>query len=142
MHLYVLARANKRRLSEWINDLLAQFFIYKPRVQQLKAIQTLKAKPFNPDETMAVQLSVREIKLLEIVFPESAKDELLSEIQPQPFGENTNFIVSMLKKVFHLEDIGPLPPPRRFRIPHYEDIEVVGIGIKKDEYDSDGREIL
>lgn len=66
-HLYMLTRGQKDLVDNYINDLQAQHFSYKP----------------NPHTAPGyLQLGVRPVQLWEITFPREHLNEVLATIQP------------------------------------------------------------
>lgn len=123
MHLYVLARGHEMFLDRWRNDLLARYFPLKYD----------NKKPIGN-----VQLSVRPIQLLEIVFPEPAYEQVLELVRP--YDLRMKWLTTMLRKGLHLKPIKKILKKDNLEIDH-RFVAIHGIGVKKDEY-KDGIELI
>jgi hypothetical protein len=126
----MLTRGIKPRVDRMINDLLSRYYpldnVPNPITKQREKVIT--------------QLAVRPIQLWEVVFPETALDEVLSLIGPYNWNPKHNTQLAFLRKMLG-KGIKKLPPQKSLKnFKNYEimrklithDIEVAGIGIKKD----------
>ena len=118
MHFYCIARGVKDPLERWINDLLAQYYPYKYH----------KDKPPG-----VVQLAVREVKLLEVVYPEEVHDEVMKIMQPR-HGWDKRLVKSalFLRKVLRLDKVD-MKDLENAGLPTSTYISVIPLGIKKDK---------
>lgn|SRR3990167_1907621 len=128
MHLYIAVRGIKHELERFISALEAQWFYLD--------------KKDEPGGKVLAQLHVRPIQLYEIVFPEPALKEVLMVVQPYPFLSKEAKWADWIRKLTALVgmELEPIPysmndlikmqtPKRPIR---KQDIDVVGIGIKRD----------
>lgn len=122
MHLYGLVRAEKDRLQKWINDLSAQFYPIKwidPTTQKVVGGY--------------VQLAVREVKLLEIVFPAESEAEVMTMLNPH--GQVGGF-TKILKKIYFFLGLNKVLPREKWaktnKLVANDNIEFIAIGTKPD----------
>ena len=118
MHFYCIARGVKDPLERWINDLLAQYYPYK----------------FDKDKPPGIlQLAVREIKLLEIVYPEEHHENVMKIVQPRHgWDRRVRRQARILRKILKLDkmvlrDYGCGLPTSTY-------ISVIPLGTKKDKF--------
>lgn len=116
MHLYVIARASKDKLDRWVNDVTAQYVPHE----------------YEKGKVGMLQVSVRPIQLLEIVFPEPQLDEVLKIVRPiHNYGGRA---ISILRKLLGIEKLELKVEDKIFyRIPN-ADISITPIGIKRDVF--------
>lgn len=127
--MYVIIRAFKERQERYVNDLLAVYCRYRVKDGRKKK---LKLK--------GVQLGVREIKLYEVVFPETSYNDVLDIMQPYTWKHAFTKYVPWLRRLLKLDKIKTgVEPNLTF---NRNNVEVLGIGVKKDRYDKDGVEQL
>jgi hypothetical protein len=122
MHLYGLVRAEKRRLDRWIEDLSAQYFPIKIIDPYTKKI-----------EQMHVQIAVRKVELLEIVFPKESYAEAMTVINPHgQIGGFTKFI----NKVYMFLGLNKVLNKKKWlptnKMVDSTNIEFIAIGTKDD----------
>ena len=134
MHLYVIGRGIKPHLERWENDLLAQPIPYKFKDKDGKL------------QDGAVQLSVRPIKLYEIVFPEDQLDLVMSMVGTSDavLKENPriNKFVKVLRKFMRLQKAPKVKTSIWFAPNNISKaVGITPIGLKKDEF-RDGVERL
>jgi hypothetical protein len=140
MHLYVLARGQADRMQRWINDLNAQYLPFKHPALKKEG---------------KIQLSVREMKLLEICFPEEQLDEVLKIVRPQqnlPYFRLIRVLRRFLGKVedcpaydtkgVNSGDSGVLGTGWSFYRVLNDSVAVHAIGIKRDKRDEKGTELI
>ena len=124
MHLIVLSEGVGMWLRKWIADLEAQRFMWKC-----------------PDgKERSLNLAVREVKLLDIVFPREQFKNVLSLVQPyDSIGKWENYI-TLIRKALGLKRItlGVTTSNKVFR----QFVRVCGIGVKEEFNDENGIEIL
>jgi len=140
MHLYVLARGTHYAVQQWMNDLAAQYVPFKhPTV----------------GKDGQLQLGVREVKLLEITFPEEQLDEVLKIVRPQPGLPHMRLIRVLRRFLGKLEDVpdydtkgvingdsGVIGTGWSFYRVLNSAVAVKGIGIKRDARDEKGTELI
>lgn len=140
MHLIVGIRGIKHDFDRFISDLSGKYLPYKFYNPETKQLQEGH-----------VQVSVRPIQLFEIVFPEESKDIILTTIFPNHtkgghYGnaatERYKWILNKIRKLIGIEEM-PEDFDKSQTIPLWnKNIEVVGIGIKKDVRNEYGVEML
>jgi len=120
MHLYILARGHKDKIERWENDLLARYYPYEHE----------KGKPKG-----LLQLSVREVKIYEIVFPEEHMEEILQTIKPKDYGKVGKYrkLINFFAKILGLEKVPEYTPDNKFRV-FNDAVGIHAIGIKRDEF--------
>lgn len=127
MHLYVLARGINSAMRQWVEDVSAIFLPIE----------------YAPGKKGKVRVAVRPIQLYEIVFPEEHEEFMLGAIQDNGHDGVKNKWLKGCVKVLR----GFLGVKKTTRVknngaifnPH---VMLTHIGIKKDERDKDGIEIL
>ncbi|RLJ03631.1 MAG: hypothetical protein DRP11_00100 [Candidatus Aenigmatarchaeota archaeon] len=118
MHLIVVAEGAKIWIEKFINDLSAMWLYPKERDEK-------------------VQLAVREVKLLDLVFPESCKDQVLAALgleNPEDNKEIKRFhtVISWLRRFLKLKPVKcNVPPSHEIYKPF---VRVIPVGIKEDSY--------
>ena len=122
MHLFVLAEGVKPDLDRWINDLLAQYYDYDIH----------KGKP------LRIQLAVREVKLLDLVFPKPCLDEVLSTIAPYGECDLNMRGFGTFRRILKLKPIDKIAVWNQRVFRHA--CRAMPIGIKEDVVDSKGVE--
>lgn len=125
MHLYVIARGEKMWLEQWKNDLAAQHFEYQSGIAQNMSGAKVKN---------TVQLAIRPIQFLEIVFPEPCLQEVLQTVRPNPFADKQRymkFLSNKLRQGSKLDSIPEYDRTRQLRVLN-PFVSVHGIGLKKD----------
>ena len=117
----------KDRQDRWVNDLLARYYPYE----------------YKKGEWGQLQLSVRPIQLYEIVFPEKMEQEVLGLIRPVKYdrGNMRNLfdetMLATMRKILGADKkIGKIPPEEPRYLMNRNDIEVIGIGLKKDVFEN------
>ena len=127
MHLYVLARGIDTAMRQWVNDVSAIFL----------PIEYAKGKKGK------VRVAVRPIQLYEIVFPEEHKDFILGAIPDNGHDGHKNKwlkgIVHVLRGFLGVKASQRKEPNGAIINPY---VMLTHIGIKKDQRDKDGIEIL
>ena len=128
MHVYCLTRGIKHDVDRFITELQGKYLPYE----------------FEKGKQGLVQFSVRPIQLWEMVFPEPALPNVMttlfsdgnvrkSESEFSYAGRNDKYLWAMRK----LLNSKPFPKfdPKAIPLPLYKkNIEIAGIGIKKDSY--------
>lgn len=126
MHLYVVARGQIDMLNRYINDLSARYYKYRYK----------KGVPKGD-----IQLAVRPVQLLEIVFPEEHLQDILAVV-PVVDTKRLKPFTKTLRKLLKLK---PVPERKRTDMiisSVHRHVALHGIGIKEDEKDKDGIEML
>lgn len=128
MQLDVIARADRNAMRQWVEALNAQWLPYE----------------YAPGKFGKFRLSVREIRLFQLTFPEPVKDYVLSLVYPEPWRKSMlqDMGILALQKALRADidiDLTGITPAGNFAHNH---IECIGIGMKKDERDSRGIEKL
>jgi len=127
MHLYVLARGIDTAMKQWVNDVSAIFLPIE----------------YAPGKKGKVRVAVRPIQLYEIVFPEEQKDFILGAIPDNGHDRVKNKwmigIVKVLRSFLRVKATPSVPNNGTIYNPH---VMLTHIGIKKDQRDKDGIEIL
>ena len=129
MHLYIMTRGIKKDSDQFITELQGKYLPFK------------FPDPKNPKELMPcnLQLGVRPIRLYEVVFPEDSKDIVLSTILgtegvwkdgKSQHKKHQKWIWS-IRKILGCEPIPKYKTDLVLPISK-QNVEVVGIGIKKD----------
>jgi len=118
MHLIVVAEGAKIWIEKFINDLSAMWLYPKERDEK-------------------IQLAVREIKLLDLVFPESCRDQVLAALNPEKPEDNRpakrfHTIISWLRRFLKLKPVKfDIQPSNEIYKPF---VRVIPVGIKEDSY--------
>lgn len=130
MHLYIAVRGQKGRVEDFIRDLQAQYFPYKYAVNQE-----------GQKQEGILQMGVRPIEFYEIVVPEDQMSKALGIIAPNNSSWDSSLTkwVKLLRKFMRWEE---MPKYQPMVFPTRKDIEILGLGIKKDRYNADGIEQL
>ena len=131
MHLYVLARGINDCLKRWENDLSALYF-------------PVKYNANGKVENGKVRLAVRPIQLYEIVFPEESLNDVLETI-PDISGnyKRVNGLYKHVKNILmRAMKLTPAQERKHNGIVHAPFVAVSHIGLKKDERDKLGCEML
>lgn len=123
-----MTRGAKQWSDEFITELQGKYLPFRWRAPQTKELIDTN-----------VQLSVRPIQLYEIVFPEEHKDIILNTILDDYDTVKSRFtqhkfhnkVIWAIRKALHID---PIPEYKRdIKFPVCKNnIEVVGIGVKKD----------
>jgi hypothetical protein len=118
MHLFVVAEGAKIWIEKFINDLSAMWLYPKER------------------GTEKIQLAVREIKILDLVFPESCKEQVLGAVAPHQKDDKSEFkklfsIASWARRFLGLKPIKEDVKPNNEIYKPF--IRVVAVGLKEDE---------
>ena len=126
MHLYIAARGHTDRLNRWENDCLAQYYDYQYG-SGANGIP-LRGK---------IQLAMRPIRFYEVAFPAAVKEKVLADIQPYGgYGFQDGLrkkSIDVFRKLLGLQKIPEIPPdPRRFL--YKKNVDVLGLGIKEDNF--------
>ena len=135
MHLYLITRGIKHDVDRFITELQGKYLpfkVHKDGTAGLKAGDHL------------VQLAVRPIQLWEVVYPEECNDVVLASVLGQDGKtqhKKHNKFIWLIKKALGCE---PIPEYKKDQIiPFYKNnIECIGIGVKKDYRFEDGTEAL
>lgn len=143
MHAYALVRAEKDRLRKWMNDLSAQWFKFRFKGPKDEIIDG------------KVQLSVRPVQLLEIVFPKECEAEVMSVLNLGSFagqGRKGRFLEGVAGKLARLLGLNkPLPNERWEKTDKFVDnlwVQGMVLGTKEDviqpviDRNVEGEEIL
>jgi len=122
MHLYLLSRGVKNRMSEWENDLGAQWMPLNYKM---------------PDGTIKpgrVKLAIREVKLHEIVFPKEYEESVMGLLNPS-VGKDTQIgkwtsIIPKLARFLGLKK--PIKKWKRSNIIDSNGVSCLALGTKED----------
>ena len=125
MHAYLVARGIVDRINRWENDMLARYVPYKYE----------KDKP-----PARLQVSMRPIRLYEVVYPEEEHDNVMSMIWPNK-TDAPGPLVSMVRRILKFGKPKPWKK-NKILICHRNDVRVEYIGSKKDKRNKDGIELL
>lgn len=125
MHAYVITRGIKHDVDRFITELQGKYLPYEHQ----------------PGKSGLLQFSVRPIQLWEMVFPEPHLQAVMKTLF-EGTTRNGNLSYSNLNdkylgmlRIALRADKFPKLDPKALNLPVYkENIEVAGIGIKKDEY--------
>ena len=112
--MYLALRAEKYRLERWKNDVSGQYLRYDDPSGQIDK----------------VAIAVRDIQLVELVFPEPQLATVCAIVQPYGSTQFLQKWIFRLKSLLGLDSIPQNVPDAR-RIGNLN-IEVIGIGIKPD----------
>ena len=105
MHIYVAARGILDSLNRWENDLSATYYPYK--------LSEENAKIFGSEIGM-LQVSVRPIRLYEIVVPENQVPSLLRKMQPSTaWNSRYDKYIAFLRKALGLKKVDITKIPKR-----------------------------
>lgn len=125
MHAYIITRGHKPYTEMFINELQGKYLPFK-----------FKGKD------CLVQTGVRPIQLWEVIFPEEHKDIMLNTLFDATAKGKTqhkkhNKYLYALRKMLGIEPI-PEYKTDQFMPISKANVEVVGVGIKKDRYTEHG----
>ncbi len=118
MHLYFMTRGIKKEVDHFVNDMSAQYFPYK-----------MGGKMYH------TQLAMRPIQLWEVVFPETAMNEVLkttfttNPVDRKEFGLG----LGMVRKMLKVEPVPKFDENAMGRIVNKNFVAIYPIGIKRDE---------
>lgn len=130
MHLYVIARGQPDEINRWENDLHGQFLDYEIKNKNV----------FEGDKIPASwRLSMREIKLYEVVFPEPQLEKVLNMIKPSvdDYGGRYKIFHKTIKILKSLLGLKPIPKWEKKTClfdQYHQHVGVHAIGIKKDMF--------
>ena len=124
MHLYVIARGMRHNVAKWCNDVEA---IYVPYTT------------WDGKEIMT-HVQVREIKLLEIAFPEKQMKEVLPRIHPYNDYRINDSLIRLMRKLLRLEPIPVIVNPNKM-IPRRW-VHIIPIGMRRDQKHEYGDDYL
>lgn len=133
MHLYVIARGAIDKIERWKADLTAQYLPMK----------------LPGGKEGRLQMTIRPVEFLEIIFPEEQLDEALRIVRPLENLENVRFkrVISFLRRYLKLDPVPPYSTDGVLKGPDFtfyrvlkKDVAVIGIGVKKDPRRPDGME--
>ena len=137
MHIVIATRGIKHSVDRFINELSAKYLPY--------TMKKKKGKKYVNDEKI-LQVRVCPISLYDISFPEPHKDAMINTLFPD--GDNGLIHSRNQKYLTALRfamKMDKLPKKRNMKVgkmPLFmENIEVMGIGIKKDRYEN-GQEMI
>ena len=126
MHMYVVARGATMWLDRWINDLQSKYMPFR----------------YKPDEPAgALQLTVRPVQLLEIIFPEEHYRQVLSWVTP--YDDRKSKMQFIMRKLLGADKITEEVPPSQDIYNNFKGcrwVSVMGIGTKKDKRGANGIE--
>jgi len=123
MHLYVVARGIADAINRFENNMLARFLPYKKEGKEY-----------------LLQISMRPVRIYEIVFPEEHLENILRLINPSPAG-NVEKLVKIMKRMLGLKTV-KIPKGMKTDMTVKSDVSVHLIGYRKDKYAKDGTELL
>lgn len=131
MHLYLLTRGIKHDVDRWVNEMSAQYMHWVKTHNGQKA-------PFN------LQLSMRPIQLWEIVVPQNYMQVLLNTCQPEsPDKWQFKPVMAALRKTLGAEKIPEWDKNgQKFPVFSKTNVATYAVGIKEDEFDKDGDEVI
>ena len=128
MNLSVVARGIKNQMKQWEQDVSAIFL----------PMEYEKGKPKG-----RVRTAVRPIQIYEIVFPEEHKDFILGAIPDNNYCRNQNKwmrpLIIMLRKILKCKKTKRVEKNGAIHAPH---VMISHIGIKKDDRNKEGIELL
>jgi len=131
MHLYLVARGAEDRINRWCNDLLAHYCPFEPEENVRKATQLMG----KPTEKFKVQVSVRPIRLYEVVFPESSYKAILETIYPYGYmDDGLKAATWAFRKMIKTEPILPEKMIKPSGTLVRDWVDVVSLGVRKDKY--------
>ena len=113
MHLYVIAAGHKDKMERWLNDLTAQYLPYE----------------YEEGRVGQLQLMVRPVQLLEIIYPEKLHEEILKIMAPWRTWEDSRGLGKLswlLRKALRLK---PLKINAK-NYNQYQNYKVMGEGIR------------
>ena len=132
MNLVLGARAHMDILNRWENNIMAKFVRFEAGKEREKKLGLDKSK----GEFAVVQCALRPIRFYEVAFPEPMLNDVLQLIRPgKSWHPLFNTPINLLRMAMSLEKVPDNPPPDDSI--HYMprgNIEVVGVGIKKDKF--------
>lgn len=137
MHLRVLVNGTVEMVDKWKRDLAAFGLPYKHKTPEGKI------------KTGVLQMGVRTVELIDLVFPEDQLDTVLQMVKPTVSTywtldgkkQRHPWLERLLKWGSKAMKLTPIPEYKP--MPHWFDkpfVTVHGIGIQQDEYDKDGIE--
>ncbi len=138
MHLYLMTRGIKHDVDRFITELQGKYLTFKGAFDEKGQVN-----PTGELKDIMLQLAVRPIQFWEICFPELHKDTILNSIFEGKDGATQQSkhqkYLWALRKILGCEKIPEYK--RDFLFPVYKNnIEMIGIGLKKDYYFPNGME--
>lgn len=129
MHLFFATRGEQSHVRRFLENLQYQHFPWKIKNQKGKV------------ETSIVQGHLQPIQLWSYVFPEEHLDIVLRTLHPGKHKGKEKYL-AVLRKILGAKKI-PKWNPKGNVLPQYHHfVDVVGIGIRKDNYNKYGNEQL
>jgi len=130
MHLYLAVRGILNQINRWEQDWNADYRqFFNDKNEFLGMLQT----------------SMRPIRLYEMVFPEPQLMPILRKLQPsESWNPAYKKYINMIRIGMRLDKMPPLSsiPQRITTDAHcFNDVNIVGIGLKKDRYEN-GKELI
>lgn len=129
MHLYILTRGIKKEVDDLITQLQGKYLPFKYRKEGEKELKDL-----------VLQIGVRPIQLWEIVYPEEYTEFMCKSLfknanrKAKPQHKWQEKFTYMMRKALKLDPIPDFEPGEGMPLGGISDVEVVGIGVKKDYY--------
>ena len=129
MHLYVITRGIKHEVDKWVTHMQAQYLPYKAHGKEYLA-----------------QLGLRPVQLWEIVIPKDSMPILCKSLwgkNPTPRAEwKYSFQLGAMRKVLGAKKIPKFDEKLPILPIYRENVAIYPIGIKEDNHEADGTEIL
>ena len=141
MHLFCIVRAHADRLERWKGDIMARYYPYRCK-------DPATGKFFEKDKAK-VQLVIRPIQLMELIFPEESLYEVVSAIQPYGgFSLDKGIIPKLKRIIMKILKLEPVPTgvfkglDKQNQQLYKSFVDCYPIGLRKDKRDKDGVELL
>lgn len=136
MHLYILCRGIKHDLDRFINELSSKYLPFDHKT---------KGKG-------VLQVSVRPIQLYEVVFPKEHLSSIVNTMGGKNIGQPFSTAlwlkkyIKIIQKFLKLKEVNGKEFPIDENAPglpcHFENIGLIGLGIKEDKNFEDGTEYI
>ena len=114
----------------------------EPFIRELRSIKF----PFKKDgKKYWLPMGVRDWKIMELAFPEGYQDQVIQTLNFQPKVEQ-KYISKyqiLMRKLLKLKKIPPVPKnTKKFMIHNNNQINKIPIGLKFDDYNDKGEELI
>jgi len=128
MHFFCITRGIKHEVDRFITELQGKYLPFE----------------YEPGKKGLVQLSIRPVQLWEFVFPEPELQTVLKTFEPLKYARKIDDkSLWILRKALQADKIPDLDPNHKMNMPTYipfpDGIEMIGIGVRKDKYHTEGQ---
>ena len=132
MHLYIAARGITPQLDKWENLMLSTPLQYEYGKMHGEVAKGQKMMSY-------WQLSMRPVRLYEVVFPEPELNKVMNMIKPEKsWNPGYNKYVWAMRKALGLKEVPQLIQEKGYEWydRNKQGVNVTGIGVKKDKWEN------